>query len=96
MGDDVLQTVDPPVARPVRQHQRPRIQHVDKPRRIPTRTRIDIPLPIRGRQHRERRQRDERPAMRIEMVKLLQHRALAGGPEMRAQGGSVGDLVHVV
>ena len=96
MGDDVLQAVDPAVAGAIGQDERVGVQDMDEAGRIAAGARVHIARTVGRGEDGEGREGDEGLTMGIEVIELLQHGALAGGAEMGAQGGSVGDGVHVV
>ena len=92
IAHDVAQRVDPIVAAPVRQHQRPRIMHAHEPGQVPARRAVE-PLRPRRRQRHERRGRDQRAILRRDVVGLLDDgrlgRVLVDGLELLDAGNRV-------
>ena len=88
---DVAQAVDPVVARPIRQVEKPLPGNLDKARRIAPRRRIATPVAIGGRQNEKRRRRDETRSVDIDMIQLLGQGEFRGRCIKITQGGTIHD-----
>ena len=90
--DDVLQRVQPVVARRIGHQQRLRVQHLHKTRLTPARRRVHVPIRIAAGQHHKGRQTNEPHRMRVERRDFFFERTLTGGAVELAQGGEGGDV----
>ena len=94
VGHHVAERIDPLVAAPIRDQQRPVVEHRHEARRVAAWRGIDPALGVRRRQHQEGRQRDEPPAVLVERLQRLAPHQVAGVAVEVAQVARVGDRSH--
>jgi hypothetical protein len=90
-GQQVGQRVDPPVSRPVGDHQGAVVEHLDEAGMIAARRDVGRALAVRRADHQERGPGDEVAAMAVQPGKRLLLGQLLGLAVMRPQRGGVGD-----
>ena len=83
--DDVALAIQAVVARPVGDRERPLVEHLNEARRVAARRVVGEPVRARGREAQERRERDEAPAVVVEVVELLSARRAGPGAAKRAR-----------
>ena len=71
IGDEIVEAIDPVIARPIGHEQSVRILHRDETRCVPARGGIGPTMGVRSRQYEERRAGNEGAGMRIDMVEVL-------------------------